>query len=58
MIVPVLYYGCGAWYTGSQLSVRKLDQIQERAIGYQCGLPRTAPLAGVEGEVAWTPPAV
>ena len=51
-VVPILDYVCGAWHTGK---VTKIDQIQQRAIRYYCGLPRTCPILALDNEIGWTP---
>ena len=53
MVCPILDYGGGAWNTG--YDCKKLDQIQQRACHYFSGLPRTAPISGLEGDMGWTP---
>ena len=53
LVCPILDYGSGVWNTG--LNCKKLDQIQNRAIRYYLGVPRTSPIAGIEGMMGWTP---
>ena len=52
-VVPILDYACGAWGTGG--THPKIDMVQHRAIRYHCGLPKMTPLAGLIGEMGWTP---
>ena len=54
LVCPVIDYGCMAWNV-SNIGCRKLDQIQERALRYFCGLPRTCSIAGMTGEMGWIP---
>ena len=49
-------YAVGAWWTGT--SCRKMDQVQERATRYYCGLPRNATIAGYLSDSGWIPGAV
>ena len=53
LICPILDYAYGAW--GTARDQRKMDQIQERTQRFYCGLPRTAPLAAMTGDMGWVP---
>ena len=52
----IMDYAVGAWWTGT--CCRKMDQVQERAIRYYCGLPRNATIAGYLSDSGWIPGAV
>ena len=55
-MTPILDYEIRSWNAGNQLNVfRKMDCIQNRAMHYFCGVPRTAPLAGLMGDLGWSP---
>ena len=51
MVMPILDYSVGAWYAGGyQHCMRKLDQIQYRAMRFHSGLPKGSPISGLEGD--------
>ena len=55
-VVPVLDYAVGAWTNaGSEWRFKKIDQIEQRAMRFYCGVPRTCPISGLTGLFAWTP---
>ena len=55
-VVPILDYSIGAWGTGAKGNPhKKLDQVQNRAMRYFCGVPRSTPLAGLIGDMGWSP---
>ena len=56
LVCPILDYGSGAWCTGH--NCKKLDQVQQWAIRYFCGIPRSSPLSGLEGDMGWLPSVV
>ena len=49
----IVDYRSGAWGCGGDF--KKIDVIQSRAGRFYCGLPKTCPIAGLNGELAWTP---
>ena len=51
----MLDYGIGIWNISSAEKFEKLDQIQQRAVRYFCGVPRASPILGLEGEMGWVP---
>ena len=55
-VVPILDYAIGAWGTGPRGNHhKKLDYVQNRAIRFYCGVPRTCPLVGIYGDTGWVP---
>ena len=52
-VIPILDYAVGVWGTGK--NTRKLDQVQEHAYRYYSGVPKTCPLAALNGDYGWTP---
>ena len=52
-VTPILDYGCGGWFTGNDCT--KLDNVQNRAIRFFCGLPRNTSLAVLNREMGWVP---
>ena len=55
-VAPVLDYAVGAWISMGCYNVcKKIDQIQNSAPRFFCGVPRTAPVAGFTGDSGWTP---
>ena len=53
-VVSILEYAVGAWGIGL-MNCRKLDQIQECAICFYAGLPKSAPLLALTGDSGWVP---
>ena len=55
-VIPVMEYAVGAWYTSTNVSdFRKIDMIQNRAMHFFCGVPRTCPIGGLAGDMGWIP---
>ena len=55
-VVPVLDYGVGAWVNQPAVNnFKKIDNVQNRAIRYFCGLPKSCPIAGLTGDMGWDP---
>ena len=52
-VAPILDYATRAWCCGSALP--KVDAVQNHAIRFYCGLPKTAAILGVIGDMGWTP---
>ena len=48
-IAPIMDYRSRAWSLGG--SAAKLDAVQNRAIRYFCGLPKTTPILRLEGDM-------
>ena len=53
MVVPVMDYAIASWNVGN--ACKKLDNIQNRAMRYYLGVPRSCPIAGLIGETGWVP---
>ena len=54
-VIPVLDYGVGAWHSIKADVHKKTDQIQQRAVRYYCGLPRSTPILGLNADMGWIP---
>ena len=53
---PILEYAIGAWGVGCKGAPhKKLDQVQNRAMRFFCGVPRFTPLASLYGDMNWLP---
>ena len=52
-VVPVATYGAAIW---GFKDYKCLNDLQNRAIRYYLGVHKYAPILGLQGETAWTPP--
>ena len=52
-VTPILDYATGAWCCGYNLT--KVDAVQNRAIRFYCGVPKTSPLHSIQGDMGWIP---
>ena len=56
MVVAILDYAVGSWINlRSANQCKKLDNIQNRAICFFCGIPRSSPVSGFTGNMGWDP---
>ena len=53
LVTLVVDYSVGAWCPG--INCKKLDQLQNRAIRFYCGVPRMTPVTVLEGDIGWEP---
>ena len=53
MVTPILDYCNGVWNIGK--NCKRFDNVQNRAIRYYCRLNKTSPIAGMNGDMGWTP---
>ena len=52
-VSPIMDYASGAWSAGE--THKKLSQVQDRACRYFCGLSHNCSIAGMMGDIGWTP---
>ena len=55
-VIPILEYGAGVWAPGNKYP--DIDNIMYRACRYYLGVHRFAPIAGIMGDMGWTPNSV